>query len=518
MVAAILAPLLGLFSRSWVRPWTLLALSASVAASVAALARALSEGPWRYHLGGWPPPWGIEYVIDPLSGGMACLVSVAALLAAVYSGPHLRRLTAIRAGSFHSLFLLLASGLLGVVTTGDVFNLFVFLEISSLSVYALIASGGDRATVAAFRYMIIGTVGASFYLLGLGYLYAATGSLNMADLAVRLGPIIESRAVTVGIVLIIAGLGVKTALFPLHGWLPDAYSRAPAPVVSFISAAQTKVAAYALYRILYFVLEAGGPVPFALDMVGWAAAGGVIVGSLLAIAQRDFWRMLAYSSVAQMSLVVLGLSLGNVLGLIGALLHILSHAIMKGCLFMVAGAVRWREGARRIPEFAGMSRRMPLTMGALFIASMSMIGLPPTGGFFSKWYLVLGSFERGAWPFVVVIIASSLLNAFYFFRVIERAYLGRRAGEGAEEPATLEVEPAAAGARAGAAEEADEPQLDPDAAPQAFGRRAGSALELPAAMLIPILILGAAVILVGLFNGLIVEDVLRYALPWEPPL
>ena len=193
-----------------------------------------------------------------------------------------------------------ASGLLGITLTGDLFNLYVFLEISSLAVYALLASGGDRAVVATFRYLIVGTVAASFYLLGLGYLYAVTGTLNMADLAMRLPEVGGGSAVTVGVVLIVVGLAIKMAVFPLHGWMPDAYTYAPPPVTMFIAAVMSKVSAYALVRVLFFVLPATGAVEPALAVLSWVAAGGVLGGSVLALAQTDVGRMLVYSSVVQM--------------------------------------------------------------------------------------------------------------------------------------------------------------------------------------------------------------------------
>jgi len=491
LFVALMLPALCWLSTRLVRALAVLAVAASHALSVAALVHALTVGTESYHVGGWLPPWGIEYVIDPLAAGMAALVSFISLLVVVYSGPYLKVDPPLRKGAFYALYLLLTSGLLGIVCTGDVFNLYVFLEISALSTYALVSSGGDRAVVAAFRYLLIGTVGASFYLLSVGYLYSITGTLNMADLAAQLPSLLDSRAVVVAVALLVAGLGIKMALFPLHGWLPDAYSFAPPPVTAFISAVMAKVGAYVLYRMLFFVFGAAGPVDPALNVVGWAAAAGILAGSIMAIAQRDFFRMLAYSSVAQMGYIALGFSLGNAMGLIGALLHVLNHSVMKGCLFMVAGGVRWKTEERDIYRFAEMSRRMPLVMGAFLVAAMSMIGLPPTGGFFSKWYLVLGSLDAGAWPFACVIVLSSLLNAIYFFRVIEHVYLRRRAEKTGPEPAESEA---------------------PAPAPATRPR-----LELPLAMMAPILLLGAGILALGVFSESIVSHVITSALPWGVP-
>ncbi|MEW6540355.1 MAG: monovalent cation/H+ antiporter subunit D family protein [Bacillota bacterium] len=476
-------------SVPFTRGLVLAAALAVLACGAGALAETLARGePWPYHVAGWPPPWGIELVIDPLSGGMVVLVAFFGLAALVYAGPYLQGRTPREQGSFYALFLLALAGLLGICVTGDLFNLFVFLEISSLAAYALIAFGGRRAIVAALRYLIIGTAAACFYLLGVGYLYAVTGSLNMADLAVLLPPLMDSPAVILAVVFIVAGLGVKTALFPLHGWLPDAYSYTPAPVLAFMAAVMTKVSAYALYRILYFVTEAAGPVSVTLEALGWMAAAGILFGSVMAIAQRDFWRMLAYSSVAQVGYIVLGLALGNVLALYGALLHVVSHSLVKGGLFFIAGGVSWETGVRRVPDFVGMAKKMPLTMAAFVVAAFSMIGLPPTLGFFSKWYLVLGCLEARAWGFAAVLVVSSLLTAVYFFRVIENAYLKGRPEAGAA-----------------GAEQPVRPR----------GRR--FRLELPAGMLLPILVLSLGVAVLGLFNEQIISNVIHYALPWRLP-
>lgn len=474
LVAALLIPVLALGSARAARIFALAALLLTQAMADLALHRVLVAGTWHYRLGGWAPPWGIEYVLDPLSGGMAVLVSFMALLTAIYAGPHLAGATRIRSGTFHALFLLLAAGLLGIVVTGDVFNLYVFLEISSLAGYALLASGTPRAAVATFRYLLVGTVAATFYLLGIGFFYAATGTLNMADLGARLAGGADPTLVGMGVALVTVGLAVKSAVYPLHGWLPDAYSHAPASVIPFVAAVMSKVGAYALFRMLYFVVGTAGAGGEALRLLGLAAAVAVVAGSAMALAQRDVRRMLAYSSVGQMGYVIMGFAIGNAAGVTGALLHILNHAVMKGCLFMSGGAVAWRTRVTSVREYAGMARRLPLTMAGFSLAALSMIGLPPTCGFFSKWYLVLGALQRGAWPFVVALVASSLMTAAYFLRLLERAYFG----------------------------EAE--------APPAGERRTP---ELPLSLLAPVLVLALGTLALGIFNQSIVTAVIRHALP-----
>lgn len=472
LAASVIVPLISLASAQAAFAVAGLALAAAAIASCSALSHVLAHGALHYELGGWAPPWGIEYVVDPLSGGVAALITLIAVCVAVYAGPQNNGGSA-RGGMFHGLYLLLVAGLLGIVLTGDMFNLYVFLEISSLAAYALLASGGIRGTVATFRYLILGTIAATFYLLGTGYLYALTGTLNMADMALRLTAVMDARAYGVAVVLIVIGLAIKAALFPLHGWLPDAYTYAPAAVTGFIAAVMAKVSAYALFRVLYFVTPAEGASAQALMLLGWVSVIAVLAGSILAMAQHDIRRMLAYSSVGQMGYIVLGLALGTPAALIGALLHLFSHAVMKGCLFLVVGGVRWRTGIHRISDYVGMGRRMPLTMAAFVITALAMIGLPPTLGFFSKWYLLTGAVEAGAWPFVMALVLSSLLGVVYFFRVFEVAYLR---------------------------------------APEA-GQGAPTRQELPLHMLAPILVLMAAVLVFGLLNQQVVGGIIRHALP-----
>lgn len=469
--AALVIPVLAFWNGRGARAIALAAIVGSLYFAVTCLLESLSTGPMHYHVGGWEPPWGIELVLDPLSGIMATLVAGMGLLAAFYSGPYLGGWTARRASTFYSVYCLLVVGLQGIVITGDMFNLYVFLEISSLAAYALLSKGGSKAIVAVFRYLLIGTLAASFYLIGVGYLYALTGTLNMADLAARMPVDTSSAVLVVAASFIVIGLAIKSALFPLHGWLPDAYTYAPAPVIGFVAAVMTKVSAYALYRILYFVFDAQVGPREPILLLGWASVIAVVAGSVMALAQKDVQRMLAYSSIGQMGYIILGIAIGTPFALTGALLHVLNHAVMKGCLFMAVNGVEWKLGIFRVRDFAGMAKRLPLTMAAFTVAALSMIGLPPTAGFFSKYYLALAAIESNEMPFLLALIVSSLLGAVYFFRVIERAYLMGR---------------------------------DDDV---------GERHELPAPMLVPIVTLAALVLLLGVFNQTIVTQVVIPGLP-----
>ncbi len=472
----------GLIRVSWGYALTVLGIGTSFVISLMGVSAVLQEGELRYHLGGWQPPLGIEWVLDPLSAFMVTLITGIGFTVIVYAPRSIRFETPGKEGFFYPSIALLLAGLAGVSLTGDVFNLYIFIEIAALAAYALLAVGDRRAPVAVFRYLIFGAVGGGFYLLGVGFLYYSAGTLNMADLAERIPELYQSRSVIAAAVLMVTGLGLKMALFPMHLWLPDVYNFAPSVSAGLIAPIMTKVSAYAIVRLFLDVFHPSffvETLPIT-TLVGWLAVGGILVGSILAIAQSDFRRMLAYSSVGQISYVALGIGLANPIGLIGGLLHIVNHALMKGCLFLIGGNVRLRTGLVEIPRFAGLGRAMPWTMVAFTVAALAMVGIPPTAGFFSKYYLLLGSVDAGNWIFFAVIIVSSLLSAIYFFRVLEMVY--REAPESAE------------GEGGGS---------------DGGGAHPGG--EAPASMLVPVLALAVAILLVGIFNVVIVDRLLEPA-------
>jgi multicomponent Na+:H+ antiporter subunit D len=396
-----------------------LAVTASLAASATAVAGVLdviAHGARRYAVGGWPPPWGIEVVLDPLSSFMLVVVTCVATTTLVAARRPAARLYGATQPGFYALALVAVTGSLGIIVSGDMFNVFVFLEIAAIASYALVASGGGPALAAAFRYITLGTVGASFYLLGVGLLYALTGTLNMADLSSRVPASMGSPLFVGGVVFVILGLGIKMALFPLHGWLPDAYTYAPTPVSALLSAIGTKAAAYALARMVWYVLRPFDlPVPLLLT---WAGAAAIVVGGVLAVRAIDARRMLAYSSVSQLGYIALGFGLATPGALAGAYLHVLNHAVMKASLFLVVGAAL-AAGGRPLIGALGLGRGMPITAACAVVAAASMVGLPPAGGFFSKWYLLQAAIETGRPLAVVAIVAGSLLAAAYMYRFTE---------------------------------------------------------------------------------------------------
>jgi len=488
LAAAIAIPVLAIRKAKLAYPLTMVASFGSVIISSYNVFRVWKNGPLTYHFGGWLPPIGIEYVLDPLSSFVALAVNVIAFFVLWHSGGVQEREIPGKSVPYYALTLLFLCGANGIIATGDLFNLYVFLEIFSLAAYGLIGIGEKKAAVASFRYLIMGVVGGSFYLLGIGFLYIVTGSLNMADIRIILPHVQGNPAVVAGLSLIVIGMGIKMAVFPLHGWLPDAYTHAPSTSSALVAPIGTKIAAYALIRILFFVfgvefVSRSLPVT---DVIAWLSAIGILYGSVMALAQNEMKRMLAYSSIAQIGYIGLGIGLANPLGYIGAVLHILNHAFMKGALFLVAANLRKKTGHSDISRLdVSVRKELPWSMAAFTVAALSMVGLPPTAGFFSKWYLALGAIDRGNWVFLAVILVSSLLNAAYFFRILEKVYL-------APPPAQKTGE-----------------ELHPEAG-KGRGLLAGGEEY---SLTIPVVVISFSLLLIGLWNATIVKEVIQRILP-----
>lgn len=424
LMAAPLCVLLDKGPRAWLVATAAAVLSFGCA--IGLLAQVPEGGAISYALGGWEPPWGIEYRVDRLGALVLTVVSAMAAVVLVFARLSVEQeIPEERVAGFYAAFLLVLAGLLGIIATGDAFNLFVFLEISSLASYALISMGRDRrALSAAFQYLIMGTIGATFILIGIGFLYMMTGTLNMQDLAERLPEVSDTRVVRAGLAFLSVGIGLKLAMFPLHLWLPNAYAYSPSIVSAFLAATATKVA---LYVMLRFLLSVFGH-EFALDTMPldkiFLVLGilAILSASLVAIYEENIKRMLAYSSVAQIGYMVLGIGIATGAGITASVLHLFNHALMKGALFLALGAVMYRLGSVELSSFAGLGKRMPWTMAAIVIGGLSLIGVPPTVGFVSKWYLIVASLERGWWPVAVIVLAGSILALIYVWRLIEAAY------------------------------------------------------------------------------------------------
>ena len=497
LLFSIAVPILGRRWRQSAFFVAVTALAISAVASALSLERVLREGAFNYKLGGWDPPVGIEYVIDEVAAFVSLVVTSVSVLVLISTRRWAEREAGDRPGIFYGLALLLLAGLTGIIITGDLFNLFVFLEIASLSAYALIFIGGRRAMLAGFRYLIIGSIGGAFYLLGVGFIYFATGTLNMAEVRELLDGAESTRAAQVGAAFIFTGLGLKMALVPLHLWLPDAYEHAPSSVNSLIAPVMTKVAAYAMLRMLLSVFPAGylsGSVPIA-DALLILGLIGIVFGSVAAAGQTDIRRMLAYSSISQLAFIAVGIGLGTPLALAAALLHVANHAAMKATLFLAAASVRFRVGMQRTHNLAGLGPRMPITMAAFAVGSVAMVGIPPTAGFFSKWYMVQAGLDEGQWIVVVVVLLSSLLTAVYLFKVLEQVYLR----PAKPEPSAHHDDEHDASDHGSHRHPVEEQSMRPVVE---------RARESPLDVWLPLVLLAAATIALGVINVVIMENVL----------
>ena len=396
------------------------------ASAIGLLSQVIANGPISYDLGGWPSPYGIVYIVDYLSAFVMLFVSGLGAIVLTYAPASINReIPLSKHYLFFATYLLCMTGLLGMCITGDLFNVFVFLEISSLASYALISLGKTRrAPLAAFHYLILGTIGATFFLIGIGLLYQMTGTLNMADIGQRLQLVQGDRTKMVAFAFMTVGLCIKMAVFPLHTWLPNAYTYAPSVVTSFIAATATKVSVYAFIRLVFSIITpefAFEQLPLDMALMIFSLIG-IFVASLAAVYQTNIKRLLAFSSVAQIGYMLLGVSMANVGGLSAGIVHMFNHALIKGGLFMVVGCFVLRIGSAQLDDLKGAGKTMPWTSFAWVIGGLGLIGVPLTAGFVSKWLLLTAALDNNWWPVAVLMLLSSLLAVVYIWRVVETLY------------------------------------------------------------------------------------------------
>ncbi|MGA9575715.1 MAG: monovalent cation/H+ antiporter subunit D family protein [Lysobacterales bacterium] len=390
----------------------------------------LAGGPASYLMGSWPAPYGIELKIDAFSALLLLVVTGASVFALISGRESLDgQIDTGRQPYFYAAWLLALAGLSGIVVTADAFNIFVFMEISSLASYVLIAGGPDRrALPSVFKYLIMGTIGATFYLIGVGLIYMMTGTLNLDDMEFRIQAVADQRPILAAAGFITVGLALKAAIFPLHVWLPNAYTYAPHMVTAFLAACSTKVSLYILMRFDFFVFQGnleGHAFQFAVYLMPLAILG-ILVGSAVAMFEKNIKRLLAFSSIAQIGYMMLGASLVTVAGLTAGIVHIFNHALAKGALFLAVALFATVAAGLRLDDLKGIARRMPWTFGAFVVAALSLIGIPGTAGFVSKWYLISAAMELGTAgvPLVAVILVSSLMAVVYVWRIVEAACFG----------------------------------------------------------------------------------------------
>jgi multicomponent Na+:H+ antiporter subunit D len=426
--AAFLVAFLGRYSRVLADT-----LGTVATLSLAVLAVLLRGVRGVYAIGGWPPPLGIVWSVDGLTVMMLIVVNVISFTATLFSAPYLARFTA--KSKYYGLFLLMVAGMNGVVLTGDLFNLFVFLEIASIASYALVAFGCEHEELeASFKYLVLGSVGSTLILLAIALLYGATGFLTMANVSQALAGRGSSPLTVLAVVFFVVGFGIKAALVPFHPWLPDAHPSAPAPISAMLSGVLIKtLGIYTLARLAFNIFGVDGTFASVLMALGVLS---MTVGVFLAVGQWDLKRLLAYHSISQMGYVVLGIGLGGwvlatggspavgTLAMLGGVFHLANHAAFKSLLFLCSGAIEQATGTRQLKELGGLGERMPLTRATCTIASLSIAGVPPFNGFWSKLMIVLACFQAGRYGLAAVTLLVSFVTLVSFLKVMRYAFLG----------------------------------------------------------------------------------------------
>lgn len=384
--------------------------------------RDASNGMLVYKIGSWAPPIGICLAIDGLSSLLLVTVNLVSFLVAVYAVNYMEKYTA--KWKFYSLFLLMVAGMNGVVATGDMFNLYVFFEIASVASYALVAYGIESEELeASFKYMVMSAVASSFILMGIAFLYSYTSTLNMADMANFLAANKSAPVITFVSVLFIMGFGLKSALVPFHSWLPDAHPSAPAPISAMLSGILIKsLGVYALCRVFFNVIGINATY---LSILMFLGALSMVVGVFLAIAQWDFKRLLAYHSISQIGYVILGIGTGTPLGILGGIFHLFNHALFKSLLFLNSGSVVYATGTRDLKAMGGLSKKMPVTAATSVVASLSIAGIPPFNGFWSKLLIIVACVQSGHYVYAGWAVLVSIMTLASFMKVQRYAFFGK---------------------------------------------------------------------------------------------
>ncbi|MEO0083497.1 MAG: proton-conducting transporter membrane subunit [candidate division WOR-3 bacterium] len=373
------------------------------------------------YMGSWRPPIGITLVVDGLSVFMLIIINFIGLMAVLFSINYMEQYTSKY--KYYALLMLLIGGMNGIVITGDLFNMFVFIEISAIASYVLVSFGiGEHELEAAFKYMVLAEVGSLMVLLSIALIYAATGTLNMADIAQTLSNNPKPTLLTFLSILLIVGFSIKAALVPFHAWLPDAHPSAPAPISSMLSGVVIKILGiYAMVRIFYNVLGMSNVVQTILLVL---AGLSMLVGVILQLGQTDIKRLLAYCSISQIGYVLLGFGLGTPLGIFAGLFHLANHAVFKSLLFFDSGAIEYETHTRDITKMGGLSSKMPITSTSWFIGTFAASGIPPFNGFWSKLILIIAAVQAQYYILAGIAGVSAILTLASFIKVQRQAFLG----------------------------------------------------------------------------------------------
>ncbi|MDH4196179.1 MAG: proton-conducting transporter membrane subunit [Candidatus Aminicenantes bacterium] len=364
----------------------------------------------------------IRLVLDGFSLFMLTTVSVVGLAVGLFSIDYMEHYGA--KGTYYALLLVMVVGMNGLVLTSDLFNIYLFLEVGAISSYALVAYGlGHDELEASFKYLMLSVVASAFILISIAILYGTTGDLSLGGIARGLRALDNPGLIAVCAALFIAGFGLKAALIPFHAWLPDAHPSAPAPISAVLSGLLIKVSGvYALTRVF---LNVFGLTP-ALSMVLLVLGTVSMVGAaFLALGQKDIKRMLAYSSISQVGYIIVGLGTGTPLGIAGGLFHLVNHALAKGLLFLNSGAIQNATGTRNLDEMGGLAKRMPVTAATNLIGSLSIAGVPPLNGFWSKLLIIIALVQAGHPIFALIAVLTSVLTLWYYLLIQRRAFFGQ---------------------------------------------------------------------------------------------
>lgn len=394
----------------------------------------LSIGQSRiYEMGEWSIPLGINLVLDGLSSLLLLAISIVSAAAMLFSARYMEQYTAKT--KYLSLFMLMVTGMNGVVLSGDIFNLFVFLEIASIASYALVGfGGGPEELEASFKYTVLGSIASVFILFGIALIYGNTGTLNMAYISKAIQGSGINAGLTFALALFIVGFGLKSALVPFHAWLPDAHPSAPAPISAMLSGVLIKtLGVYALSRIIFNIFGVTVSIGWLLIALGILS---MVAGAFLAIGQWDLKRLMAYSSISQIGYVILGIGLGGLiiakggniawasLAILGGLFHLVNHAVYKSLLFLTSGSVQMATGTRQMREMGGLAKKLPATRTTCAIASASIVGIPPFSGFWSKLILVVAAIQAHFYWVAAIIVFVSLCTLIMYLKVQRYVFLG----------------------------------------------------------------------------------------------
>ncbi len=426
LLGAVLTPVVSLRDRHVAPWWALGVMTVTSIAATMLIVRVALTGPFSYLPGGWMPPYGIELRFDEFGASISviCLIGWLAVLYSLRYTEWLREVPKPRIPYYYALLLLNLGGMMGFVITGDLFNLFVFLEILSLSSYALVAVSGEHiAEMAAFKYLLMGAISSLFVLFAVAILFGLTGSLNMADVASRLGDAESAAPAALALGMLAVGFMVKAALFPVHIWLPDAHSIAPSPISAVLSGLVVKIGILGMVRV-YQIYNTAGVVDmhWLNQVLVWLGAISIVMGAFFAVFQDDIKLMLAYSTISNIGYIVMGFGLSTNLSIIGGAVHVFNHALIKATLFFAAGCLIYRTGYRTLADLRGVGRSMPFTTVAIAIGAVSIVGIPPTAGFLCKWYIALGAFEADQPFFGFALIFGALFIFIYYIRMVNAFY------------------------------------------------------------------------------------------------